>query len=513
MLRTLVVGGLLGVVGMATAQEMPAKLEFAKRIAPLLDEQTMVVVRVDVARAPVDGITKLLSSFTGEADISALAPTLRAWAKEFKSKGGREVFFTYGPNDFPNKPVLFAPIGATPPERKDLGALLKTLLGDDETLVIDHLHGCVVAGPKVAVDDIKTRKAAPRPDLQEALSVGKDAIAQLAFGLTKDARKIHEQIVPFLPDDLGGGDIKTITRGLQWLALIVGAGEKIPVQWILEATDNDALQKLQRLHAKATETTGKILADVGDPDIRVAKRKQWETLTKSITTVAEGKRLTATVELGPVLTSIAENPDTRLTADRARSFNNLKQLMIALHNYHETYGTFPHDIRSKDNKPLLSWRVAILPYIDQTDLYRRFKLDEPWDSEHNKKLIPLLPKVLRSPRQAAVLAERTTYLAPLGPGFMWDEPKGLKFVDILDGSSNTIALVEVDDEHGVIWTKPEDFRVDAKDPTKGLLGHYGTGFAFAMADGSAHFFPKSMPALELWAFFTRAGGEVAKFPK
>src|SRR5205814_6093315 len=74
-------------------------------------------------------------------------------------------------------------------------------------------------------------------------------------------------------------------------------------------------------------------------------------------------------------------------AERMRSANNLKQLMLAMHNYHDVYGRFPADIRDKDGKPLLSWRVHILPFIEQVNLYKQFRLDEPWDSEHNKKLI------------------------------------------------------------------------------------------------------------------------------
>jgi len=82
-------------------------------------------------------------------------------------------------------------------------------------------------------------------------------------------------------------------------------------------------------------------------------------------------------------------------AGRGQSNNNLKQIAIAFHQYHDTYKSLPlHAIYSKDGKtPLLSWRVAILPFIEQDALYKQFKLDEPWDSEHNKKLIPLMPRI------------------------------------------------------------------------------------------------------------------------
>ena len=96
------------------------------------------------------------------------------------------------------------------------------------------------------------------------------------------------------------------------------------------------------------------------------------------------------------------------------SMNNLKQIALALHNYHAAMGSFPATASmSKDGKPLLSWRVHILPYLEQDNLFKQFKLDEPWDSEHNKALIAKMPDIYRSPAQK-VGDGKTTYLAPMG---------------------------------------------------------------------------------------------------
>jgi hypothetical protein len=85
-------------------------------------------------------------------------------------------------------------------------------------------------------------------------------------------------------------------------------------------------------------------------------------------------------------------------ADQARSTNNLKQIALAMHNYLSVYNTFPPAyIASKDGKPLLSWRVQILPYIEEGRLYEEFHLDEPWDSEHNKALVAKMPKIYAPP--------------------------------------------------------------------------------------------------------------------
>ena len=92
----------------------------------------------------------------------------------------------------------------------------------------------------------------------------------------------------------------------------------------------------------------------------------------------------------------------RGAARRAASTNNLKQIALAMHNHHDASKEFPAAYSTdKQGKPLLSWRVKILPLIGQDALYRQFHLDEPWDSEHNKKLIPLMPPVYMAPGSTA----------------------------------------------------------------------------------------------------------------
>ena len=148
-----------------------------------------------------------------------------------------------------------------------------------------------------------------------------------------------------------------------------------------------------------------------------------------------------------------------------------------------------------------------MPYIEQQALYQQFKRDEPWDSKHNKPLSEIAVKLFASPRQQGP-KNLTTYLAPLGKGYMWDQPKGLTITDVSDGTSNTIILLEADDESAVIWSKPGDLVIDPAKPMKNLLGHYADGFQAALADGSVRYFKKTISADTVIALLTRAGGEV-----
>src|SRR6202789_1676353 len=93
----------------------------------------------------------------------------------------------------------------------------------------------------------------------------------------------------------------------------------------------------------------------------------------------------------------------REAARRAQCVNNLKQIGLAMHNYHSANDAFPMPaITDKDGKPLLSRRVAILPYIEKQELYNKFKLEEPWDSPHNKALLKEMPTTYLCPSQHKV---------------------------------------------------------------------------------------------------------------
>ena len=97
--------------------------------------------------------------------------------------------------------------------------------------------------------------------------------------------------------------------------------------------------------------------------------------------------------------------------------NNLKQIALAMHNFHAGNNAFPRPaILDEKGKPLLSWRVAILPYIDQQALYDKFKLDEPWDSPHNKALLKEMPAIYRCPIRTKAEPFTTTYRVMVGKG-------------------------------------------------------------------------------------------------
>ncbi|HXD85924.1 MAG TPA: DUF1559 domain-containing protein, partial [Urbifossiella sp.] len=248
--------------------------------------------------------------------------------------------------------------------------------------------------------------------------------------------------------------------------------------------------------AKADPAQSRELAalDAFKPAIQEARRA-----IKDIKLDVAGSDLTlsgsyaANFDLAGLVAAVVK--ETKEAAPRIEVQNNLKQLALSLMIFNDAMGKTPiHGIgkggmplKAADEKPLLSWRVGILPYIEQGALYKQFKLDEPWDSEHNKKLIDKMPKLF-APAKGAGKPGYTRMQMVVGPRAM--QLPSAKFpASIQDGTSNTIALVEAAEP--VIWTKPDDVMFPGKELPKDFRkkfgGEFPGGFYAVMWDGSVRF--------------------------
>lgn len=175
---------------------------------------------------------------------------------------------------------------------------------------------------------------------------------------------------------------------------------------------------------------------------------------------------------------------SQVAAHRTQSMNNLKQIAIAMHNYHDTNGHLPPPVVKGEKGQVHSWRVALLPYIEGEAVYKKYRFDEPWDSEANKALIPLMPEAYRLPGDKLENGE-TPYQVVVGDRTMFPKvDRAIGFRDIIDGTSNTIMTIETNPK--VIWTKPDDMTYDLKKLAE--LGKiYKGGYVVGMGDGSVKF--------------------------
>ena len=182
--------------------------------------------------------------------------------------------------------------------------------------------------------------------------------------------------------------------------------------------------------------------------------------------------------------------------------------MLGMHGYHNSHRNFPAAaLKSAEGKPVLSWRVAILPHLGHEELFKEFKLDESWDSPHNIKLLPRMPAVYGLPKVKTKEPYTTFYQGFVGIGslFQPNSPGGVRITEITDGTSNTIAIVEAGEP--VPWTRPADLPFDQKLPLPKLGGIFPDGFNAAYADGSVHFIPRRTHEYTLRALITINGGE------
>jgi hypothetical protein len=175
--------------------------------------------------------------------------------------------------------------------------------------------------------------------------------------------------------------------------------------------------------------------------------------------------------------------------DRARitTRNNLKQIGFAFHTYNDAFQKLPASSYGPGGRPLLSWRVHILPFVEEEALYRQFKLDEPWDSPHNKPLLARMPKIYATVKGATREPHSTCYQVFTGPGTPYRSVQDTPRIpaSFPDGTSNTFLVVET--VEAVPWTKPEDVRLAPNQPLPRLGGVWKDGFFVAMADGSVQF--------------------------
>ena len=210
------------------------------------------------------------------------------------------------------------------------------------------------------------------------------------------------------------------------------------------------------------------------------------------------------IALGPTMLRPFQQSFTDAQAEHSRQ--NLTRSGAALDTALAANGSYPATASyDPQGKPLLSWRVHLLPHLGQQALYEEFHLDEPWDSEHNKKLIVRIPAVYRTPGQ--VFDGKTMYLLATGAGTVFDGPDGPKAETITDGKDSTILAVEVFDGRGEEWTKPADLKFDRADPTAKLTHLAKFKFHALFADGTAGTIDVKRNGKIVSGYFSPSGGE------
>jgi len=493
----------------AAAEERFDPAARAKRIAPFVDGQTFAVVRIDVRRVAVGPLFAKLTELLPQhkEDLAEGQKHVAAGLEGLRRAGGTEVYLVFTLSLAPPRGLVFlvVPLAPGADEKALLAALPGQRGGGPHRRVGDVL---LLADHQEDLDLVATLKPDPRPELPAAFEAAGDTAAQLLLLPPAYTRRVIEETMPELPKEIGGGPSTLLTRGALWAAAGIDLPPKTSVRLVVQSQDAQAAAALVAKWAD-------VLRQLGQHKEVQAFVPKFDQLAKVLVPKAEGDRIRLAISdenQGVAAVWGALTPPfgkLREDARRRQSTNHLKQIALAMHNYHDGYKCFPAAASyAPDGKPLLSWRVHILPYLEQTKLYEQFRLNEPWDSPHNRALIEKMPPVYRSAGFRIKEKGLTTYLAPVAKETVFPPGgKGVEIRDISDGTSNTIMIVEADDQHAVVWTRPDDLAVDRKDPAKGLGGTYAGGFLAAFCDGSVRFMAATLPREHVWAFLTRSGGE------
>ncbi len=499
----------------------------AAAVAPFLDDQTIAVGHVDVGRLDAVAIAKFLGDVipAGEQHVAPLEELITIFKMKFGAAGIRELYAVVNLQDIPKEPVFVVAPLAAGSDAKSAAEVLKEWT---RLPAAEAIGNTLVAGQSGTLARLKTHRATPRPDLAKAFALAGDTAAQVILAPTDDTRRVIREMLPRLPEQIGGGSGVAVADGVRWAVLSVNSPPKLSLQLTVQAKDETAAAALRGIALSAIQQfRDRQLKPAGT--VKPGEREAAEALLTLLTPQLKGDQLVISRVQGDeevktlVRTLLPAVQAARTAAGRSQSSNNLKQLGIAMHNFHDAHKHFPPQaIRSKDGKPLLSWRVAVLPYLDQQALYNEFKLDEPWDSEHNKKLIEKLPPQLASPHlgDALIAKGMTSYLVPLTKAppavslvkqddlkkpitsgkdeMIFDLPQGTTMARILDGTSNTILVLEAHPKAAVIWTKPDDLVIDPAAPLAQLTGQPNGGASAVFADVSVHFLKTSIDPKTFW---------------
>jgi hypothetical protein len=386
------------------------------------------------------------------------------------------------------------------------------------------------------VDFILPAKPAERADFVEAFKAVEGAPIQIVAAVPDFARRVVKETAPKLPEPFHEVDVVTLLTEIRWAAL--GIEPAKPAVKLTATTPSDVAaqnvsQTLQKALALIIKTVTEELERLPEVfrknhEVELVLLKNHKDLILSLLLPKpEGENLVLRWEqaqfdeIVKTMTPLAQAKvaQARANARLMQCSNQMKQLNLAFHNYHDRNGKFPPPFTvDAAGKPLHSWRVLVLPYVDNVRLYEQIRLDEPWDSAHNKQFHDKMPVYFRCPDCTQGKPERDTgYCMVVGKDMIGvPDGKGIRIDQILDGTSNTILLVER--KTPVCWMEPTDVLQEhaylgINKHALGLGSDHPGGCTVGFADASTRFVPETVDIDKLKAVLTKAGGEsVWSFP-
>ena len=476
------------------------------------DDQTVCVVRVDMKDANLPKVLSRLVELLPSAanELNVWRSQLQAIADSIQAAGGEELLVVYSlADDFVDQPLWVVPkakkLDIRPFQNSFPGAQALSLERRQMSLKSAELSDATLIGTNAAVARVKANKTQPHAAFQDIPALSGQAIT-LLLTMSADQRRATSEMLPQVPPFLGGGKTRELLTQVQWLRIdLIGQS---PADLVVSVAGDAAA-----IESRSNNIKGWLDSPDNANSTPISKKLGKFFLDQLLAQPpkAQGQTTTWKIPVEAALKSGASDllSEAMLQADEKSAQYQLRTLAMAIHNHHSAMMRFPSPVAGLDGKSprKLSWRVDLLPFLDQNDLYQQFHLDEAWDSPHNRSLISKMPSVFRVPQSKhAAESGLSTFVLPCNAVTMWPADRAIDFKDIEDGSSNTIMIVEVKDDFAQEWTKPDPFEINMQNPASQLGGHFKDKVFFAAGDGSSGTVAREKFG-DLPALLTRAGGE------
>ena len=482
---------------------------------------TIVIAKIDSNRIGLsDSLTKKLADDKNQVIQRGAKPFLVAQQELVKAMNGETVFVAVDiPFSSAQSPVRLFVRNKPELDQKKLFEQLSRFQFTKPVVQGDYLCFSMIqsteSSSKIAITD--STIPSTRPDLQTAMQ-SVDAFPIKILVLPPDYLwKTFRDLMPTIPTKFGGGPSSLLTEGVRWTAVGIDP-QNLRLQAITQSMSSEAAS------AMAAHVPKLLKALAGQSRLPLAT-SNMESLLPLVKPVVSGDRMTISINgmsdldqnvdfLSSAMEQILGPLTSQIKMDR------FKQIGLAFHNHYSAYNLLPppKEGRDADGKSILSWRVHILPFMGELELYKQFRIKEPWNSEHNLKLLDKMPDIFKSSASgfdsySDLKPGYTTFLTPVGDDTIFGGTKPTKFSDVKDGLSNTIWLVEVKAEFAKPWTSPQDYVFDAANPAMGLAEIAGDkpSFLAALGDGSVTKIPLSLPPKSLLHLFQKSDGNAVNW--
>jgi|GEM_PF-2431074 len=467
----LIFGILVATDRAVTAQpQSEATVPASEMLSKLLERPSALVVDIDVSKVDVEAAYAWAMQRAGvpeeKRELQPAVQMATGLVESLKTAGVKHLYVlvpTRVIND--GGPLVVIPCQDVTAVG-NLAAMLLSSSGADAVLKINKRSGLVLVGPQKVIDRLaaaaEDTAGDTRRDLLEPLSdpQRKDHLA--VFSL---ADAYRQELVAIWPDSLPASaplqlSPRQLASDIQRISLSWDLPPQIAVEATIETVDAAAAERVQ----KVLESVVSVVSAQANGD------EGAESISSILQPQREDNRIKLSLDEASIDTLLAQGKALAHIAHRSQTSNHLKQIGIAIHNYHDVYRHLPPKyFIDRQGQPLLSWRVAILPYIEQAALYQSMKLDQPWDAAGNRLLSSVVIRTYAD--QDGDDPNQTRFRVPVFPGSAWDgEGPPKTFQEITDGTSNTIAVIHAPAEAAVSWADPAEWKISPDNPMQEVFG-------------------------------------------